>query len=229
MNPQHSGVTPKMRPIAAGRTATVAALDIGTGKIACLIARLKPQAPREVLHRRTHGIEILGFGHAGARGMKGGTVVDLVEAEAAVRQAVSFAESKAGVELESAVVSVSGGRPRGELFEASIGVSGPITESEIARVLAAGGQGSVRDGRAVLHSLPISYTLDQGREIRDPRGMLGSQFGVDMHVVTADVATVRNLMLSVEPRWRCSRAAASCTRTDLRSAATTSPWIWRAG
>src|SRR3569832_870757 len=28
--------------------------------------------------------------------------------------------------------------------------------------------------------------------------MLGHKFGVDMHMVTADVATVRNLMLSVE-------------------------------
>lgn len=192
------GITPKMRPIAPGRTATVAALDIGTSKIACLIARLTPQSPREVLRRRTHAVDILGFGHTGAHGMKGGTVVDLVEVEAAVRQAVSFAESKAGVQLESVVLSVSGGRPASELFEASVGVSGPVTDNDIARVLAAGGQSSVRDGTAVLHSLPIAYRLDQARGIRDPRGMLGTQFGVDMHVVTADLATVRNLMLSVE-------------------------------
>src|SRR5690606_28984639 len=132
------------------------------------------------------------------RGMKGGTVVDLAEAEAAVRQAVSFAESKAGVELESVIVSVSGGRPSSELFEASIAVTGPISEADIARVLAAGGRSSVRRGRAVPHSLPTSYSLGQARDIRDPRGMLGSRFGVDMHVVTADVAVVRNLMLSVE-------------------------------
>ena len=197
------GVTPKMRPIAPGRTALVAALDIGTGKIACLIARLTPQPPREVLRRRSHSVEILGFGHTGARGMKAGTVVDLVEVEAAVRQAVSFAESKAGVQLESVILSVSGGRPASELFEASVGVSGPITDNDIARVLTAGGQSSVRDGTAVLHSLPIAYRLDQSPGIRDPRGMLGAQFGVDMHVVTADVAAVRNLMLSVE---RCHLA-----------------------
>jgi cell division protein FtsA len=197
------GVTPKMRPIAPGRTALVAALDIGTGKIACLIARLTPQAPREVLRRRSHAVEILGFGHTGARGMKAGTVVDLVEVEAAVRQAVSFAEGKAGVQLESVILSVSGGRPASELFEATVGVSGPIADNDIARVLAAGGQSSVRDGTAVLHSLPIAYRLDQSRGIRDPRGMLGSQFGVDMHVVTADVAAVRNIMLSVE---RCHLA-----------------------
>jgi cell division protein FtsA len=50
----------------------------------------------------------------------------------------------------------------------------------------------------VLHSLPIGYALDNERGIRDPRGMLGKRLGVDMHVVTADVAAVRNLMLAVE-------------------------------
>jgi cell division protein FtsA len=54
-----------------------------------------------------------------------------------------------------------------------------------------------------MHSLPISYALDGAEGIRDPRGMLGSRFGVDMHVVTTDMAAARNLMLAVE---RCHLA-----------------------
>ncbi len=73
-----------------------------------------------------------------------------------------------------------------------------MTDHEIARVLAAASRHSVRDGRAVLHSLPIGYALDAAAGIREPRGMLGQRFGVDMHMVTAEVATVRNLMLTVE-------------------------------
>jgi cell division protein FtsA len=73
-----------------------------------------------------------------------------------------------------------------------------VGDDDIARVLAAASRYSVRDGRAVLHSLPIGYRLDAAHGIREPRGMLGHRFGVDMHMVTADVATVRNLMLTVE-------------------------------
>src|SRR5262249_12509606 len=69
---------------------------------------------------------------------------------------------------------------------------------DIARVLSAGSQHSVRPGRVVLHSLPIGYSLDEANGIRDPRGMLGRRFGIDMHVMTVDVAVVRNLMLAVE-------------------------------
>ena len=89
------GLTPKMKPVSPRRAAVVAALDIGTSKIVCLIARLEPQAPQDVLRRRSHGVRVLGFAHTAASGMKAGGVVDLVEAEEMVRQAIDIAESTA--------------------------------------------------------------------------------------------------------------------------------------
>jgi cell division protein FtsA len=199
MSALHYGLTPKMKPISPRRSALVAALDIGTSKIACLIARLRPHAPQEVLRRRSHGVEVLGFGHTGARGVKAGTVVDLEEAEQAIRQAVDAAERMASVQLESVVLSVSAGRISSELFAAEVDVPGAsVSEGDIMRVLSAGSRHSVQDGRAVLHSLPVGYALDGANGIRDPRGMLGRRFGVDMHAVTTDIAAARNLMLAVE-------------------------------
>jgi cell division protein FtsA len=193
------GVTPKMKPVSPKRAAVVAGLDIGTSKIVCMIARLEPQAPQDVLRRRSHGVRIMGFAHTAASGMKAGTVIDLNEAEAMTRQAISIAETQAGVQLESVVVSLSGGRLGSERFVADVELSGgAVTDNDISRVLSAASRHSVRDGRAVLHSLPIGYAVDAAAGIREPRGMLGSRFGVDMHMVTADVATVRNLMLTVE-------------------------------
>ncbi|MBV9260662.1 MAG: cell division protein FtsA [Pseudolabrys sp.] len=188
-----------MKPVSPRRSAAVAALDVGTSKIACLIARLEPKPPQDVLRRRSHGVRVLGFGHTAARGMKAGGVVDLVACEQVVRHAIDLAERQADVQLESVVVSLSGGRLGGEQFKAGIQLGGgSVTDGDIARVLAAASHHSVRDGRAVLHSLPIGYALDAASGIRNPRGMLGRQFAVDMHMVTGDVATARNLMLTVE-------------------------------
>src|SRR6202012_1047042 len=50
----------------------------------------------------------------------------------------------------------------------------------------------------VLHALPVGYALDGVKGIRDPKGMLARQFGVDMNVVTADATVAKNLMLAVE-------------------------------
>lgn len=199
MNPLHYGLAPKMKPVSPKRTALVAALDVGTSKVVCLIARLRPHGPQEVLRRRSHGIEILGFGHTEARGVKAGIISNLGEAEQAMRHAIDAAERSASVQLVSVAVSVSAGRLSSELFSASVDMPrSTVSDADIARLLAAGSRHSVRAGRVVLHSLPIAYSLDETRGIREPRGMLARQFGVDMHVVTTDVAASRNLMLAVE-------------------------------
>jgi len=199
MNTLSHGVTPKMKPIPARRSVVVAALDVGSSKVVCLIGRLRPHGPQQVLTRRSHAVEVIGFGHTVARGTKAGTVVNLVQAEDAIRRAVDAAERMASVEIESVVLSISSGRPASELFAAEIEILGSaVSENDIARVLAAGSRHSLRDGRAVLHSLPVGYSIDGVNGIRDPRGMLGSRFGVDMHVATTEVAAARNLMLAVE-------------------------------
>jgi cell division protein FtsA len=199
MNPLANGLTPKTKPLSPRRSTLVAALDVGTSKVACFIARLRPQPPKDVLRRRSHTVEVVGFGHTLARGMKAGGVVDLADAEEAMRQAIDLAERSAKMQLESVVVSISAGKPASELISASVNIAGPtVTDGDVARVLTAGSSYSVRAGRAILHSLPIGYSLDDSTGIRDPRGMMGRRFGIDMHVMTADVSVARNLMLAIE-------------------------------
>ena len=199
MSPLNYGLTPKMRPLAPRRAALIVALDVGTSKIACVIGRLRPQPPQEVLRRRSHSIEIIGFSHTESFGMKAGNVIDLAEAEGAVRHAVSVAEHSARCQVESVIVSISAGRLASERLSAAVRMAGAaVGDRDIARVLAAGSQRSVHDGRLVLHAIPIGFSLDDAAGVRDPRGMLASMFGVDMHVVTADAATVCNLLLTVE-------------------------------
>ena len=90
--------TPKTRPMQQNRSALVASLDIGTSKIACMIARLRPSAPNEALRGRTHAVELIGYSQIQSRGMKAGAVADLVQCEQAVRQAVSLAERMAALD-----------------------------------------------------------------------------------------------------------------------------------
>src|SRR6266478_2211488 len=104
--------TPKTRPMAK-RTALAASLDIGTSKIACMIARLKPCPPNEALRGRSHAVELIGYSQIQSRGVKAGAVVDLVECEQAVRHAVALAERMAKVRVESVLLSASAGRRQG--------------------------------------------------------------------------------------------------------------------
>jgi cell division protein FtsA len=67
----------------------------------------------------------------------------------------------------------------------------------VARVLAAGAKRALAAERQVVHSLPVAFSLDAERGVRDPSGMVGETLGVDMHVLTTDAAPARNLELCV--------------------------------
>jgi len=191
--------TPKTRPMPQKRTALVACLDIGTSKVTCMIARLKPCPPSEALRGRSHAVELIGYSQIQSRGVKAGAVVDQAGCEQSVRQAVALAEEMAKVRVESVLLSVSGGRLQGQLIEAASDIRGAtVAASDIARITSAGMHHATGEGRTVLHALPVGYSIDGVKGIRDPKGMVARQFGVDMNVVTADATVAKNLMLVVE-------------------------------
>ncbi|MDE2361958.1 MAG: cell division protein FtsA [Hyphomicrobiales bacterium] len=187
-----------MRPLSSRKSPILTVLDVGTSKIVCLIARLAPVDPASA-RGRMHGARILGIGHQRSRGMKAGQVVDMEEAETAIRLAVDAAERMAGVQVESVVVSAAGGRIGSQHFQARVAVGDrSVGEADVHRVLEATCTHTARDGRAVLHSLPTSFAVDDAQNIRDPKGMIGDQLGAHLHVASCDAAAIRNLGLAVE-------------------------------
>jgi cell division protein FtsA len=193
------GLTPRLKPLSARKSATLSVLDIGTSKIVCLVAELQPIDTLETLRGRTHLARIIGIGHQRSLGLKAGAVVDLEAAESAIRQAVHAAERMAKVEIQSVIVNLTGGRLGSQHFEAQVGVrGGPVTLPDVHRVLEAASAHTLRPGRAVLHALPTGFSLDQQGAIVDHSGMNGEKLGVDLHVLTAEAAAARNLMLAVE-------------------------------
>lgn len=192
-------VAPRIKPLSARKSAILCVLDVGTSKVACLIARLVPIEASDVLRGRTHRCRILGIGHQRSRGMKGGAVVDMDEAEQAIRHAVDAAERMAGVQAESVIVNITGGRLTSHRYSASIPIGGvSVGEYEIHRVLEAAASRTAVEGRMVLHSLPTSFSVDDTTQISDPKDMIGEELSASMHVVSSDIAAARNLMLAVE-------------------------------
>jgi cell division protein FtsA len=180
------------------RSGIVTVLDVGSNKVCCIVGRLLPRQDSRLLPGRTHQIQVLGIGHQKSQGVKSGVIVDLDRAEQAIRLAVDAAERMAGLTVESLMVNVSAGRIRSETFSAQIKLGGhEADEADIKQVLAAGAKQALRAERQVVHSLPTGFSLDAEKGIRDPRGMIGEVLGVDMHVVTGDVAPLRNLELCI--------------------------------
>lgn len=176
------------------RNGLIAALDVGSSKVCCFIAEaLGPKLPR-----------IIGIGQQASRGVKSGSVIDMDAAEAAIRGAVYAAEEMASETVQDVVVNLSGGYPASRQVRVEIPISGQeVGELDLRRALEEGQQvngGQVDPASApqLIHSIPVGFTLDGNRGIRNPRGMIGDRLGVDMHLVTARAGAVRNLSTCVQ-------------------------------
>ena len=190
----------------------VGLLDIGTSKVACIIAALDP--PERTGEGRR--VRVLGIGHLRSRGLKAGVITDLAEAETTVRAAIAQAERMAHLTLEEVFVSVSCGRLQSSNFAASVDITGGVVRADdIDRLMAGGHAFAEREGRTLIHLNRLGFRVDGAAGSHDPRGMAASRLSADLNTVAADEAPVRNLMLVVE---RCYLNVRALIATPYASA-----------
>jgi len=181
------------------REGVYAALDVGSSKVCCMIARLR--------HDDTlgaHHLEVVGIGQQLSRGVKAGGVIEMETAARAIEAAVASAERMAGETVQQVVVNLSGGYPASRLIEVEEWIGGrEVGEVELRRTLQKGHSlegllGAPEKGRQLVHSIPTGYGIDGGRGIRDPRGLFADRMSVTMHIVTAASGPLRNLVTCVQ-------------------------------
>ena len=191
--------TPRMKRVPPNKCATLTVIDVGTHKIVCVIAELEPLPRNEMRRGRTHACRVIGVGHQRSMGVKGGVVVDLDAVDRSLRHAIDAAERMAKVEVQSAIVNLSGGRLGSSLHSGSAQLNGrPICPADIERAVAGAAANRSHPQRAVMHALPLTFAVDGAAGVQDPTGMVGSKLACDLHVVSSDMSAARNLMLAVE-------------------------------
>jgi cell division protein FtsA len=176
------------KPRLTTRKGLIAALDIGSSKICCLIGKIEENGRAAVV----------GIGHQLSRGVKSGAIIDMDEAEMAILTAVHAAEKMSAETIDEVVVNLSGGYPASQTVGVEVAIAGhEVGDSDLRRVLEHGRGIDVGPDRQVIHSIPVGYTIDGNRGIRDPRGMYGDRLGVSMHIVTAAAGAARNIATCV--------------------------------
>jgi cell division protein FtsA len=163
-------------------------LDIGSTKIACLIGRTESDG----------SLRALGSGFTRSRGVRGGGITDLDEAERAIRAAVAMAEEMADHRLRTVTVNLSCGHPESRLFNVQWPVGGrQVSEADVRRVITEGRARAVTEGRETIHSLPLSFSVDETTGVADPRFHHCDQLSARLHVVDALSMALRNLGAAV--------------------------------
>ncbi len=167
----------------------IGAVNIGSFRISAMIAGIS----------ETGEMIVLGSGHRAAQGIKRGYVTDMQAATYAVRDAVERAEKMANTSVTSVWIGCSGAGLASQIAQVEVDIGGRRIEADdIEHLLVAGRDVIQPDGRMVLHAQPAHYTLDGANGVSDPKGLHAERLGVDIHVMLADGAPVRNITEAVQ-------------------------------
>ena len=181
-------------------------LDIGTSKIAALVAEAQPDG--------THAI--LGLGSHPCEGLRKGVVVDIERTVASIQRALEEAELIAGCKIASAVVGIAGGHVRSFNSTGMVVVKDrEVTRLDVERAIETARAVNVPADQQILHVLRQEFTLDGQEEVREPVGMSGVRLEVKVHIVTGAVSAVQNLVKCVR---RCGLEVADLVLQPLASA-----------
>jgi cell division protein FtsA len=172
----------------AYRPGLVAALDVGSSKVVCLIGRAE------------HGVlRVLGAALRESEGLRAGTVTSLDLAEESIREAVAAAENHADVRIQNALISVACGAPRSVSARSAMSLEGSLVSDEHLRMLLDDGKARCTlEDHEIVQCAPTSYVVDEARGVRNPLGMYCQRIGVSMHAVAVKPSPLQNLRLAVE-------------------------------
>ncbi|MCF6214958.1 MAG: cell division protein FtsA [Emcibacter sp.] len=172
------------------REKIIAALDIGSSKICCFIAKVSESDDGLGYRPR-----VIGIGHQVSKGLKSGTVIDMEETETSIRAAVDAAERMAGGSpIHDVYVNVSAGHPKSSFFSVEVDVAGhEISQLDIDHVLTAGQKNLQNEDRFIIHSRAISYSIDGVAGVKKPLGMFGDTLGVKIHSSSVAFSPLKNI------------------------------------
>ncbi|HID36233.1 MAG TPA: cell division protein FtsA [Ghiorsea sp.] len=171
----------------------IVGLDIGTSKIACIVAEAAADGR----------IDIVGIGTHPSKGLRRGVVVNIESTVESIRLAIEEAELMADVDIKKVYVGIAGSHIRGYNSHGVVATkNGEVTEEDVTRVVEAAKAMNIPADQQILHVLPQEYIIDRQDGIREPVGMSGVRLETRVHVITGAVSSAQNII-------KC------CNRCDL--------------
>ncbi|MDH4173139.1 MAG: cell division protein FtsA [Betaproteobacteria bacterium] len=195
----------------------VVALDIGTSKVAALVAELHADG----------SLEILGMGGHESKGLKKGVVVNIEATVHAVQRALEEAELMADCKIATAFTGIAGSHIKSFNSTGMVAIKDrEVGALDVERAIETAKAVNIPTDQQILHVLRQEFIIDGQEDVREPIGMSGVRLEVKVHIVTGAVSAAQNIVKCVR---RCglevndlilqplasSRAVLSEDETDL--------------
>lgn len=168
----------------------IVGLDIGTSFVRAVLGE----------YSEDNKLEITGVGKVPSKGLRNGVIVNIETTMQAITEAVEAAEMMSGHEVGSVVAGIGGSQIESQNSRGVVAVADhgkgtrEITQNDVERVIDAARAVPVPPDRQVLHVVPQTYTIDGQPGIKDPINEIGVRLEADVHIVTAAVTTMQNMI-----------------------------------
>jgi cell division protein FtsA len=184
----------------------VVGLDIGTSKIAAIVAEIKPEG----------GFEIIGMGQCPAKGLKKGVVVNIETTVQAIQRALEEAELMADCKIKDVYTGIAGSHIKSFNSQGMVAIKDKeVGQQDIDRVIETAKAVQIPNDQQILHILNQEFIIDGQEDVREPLGMSGVRLEVKVHIVTGAVSAAQNIIKCVR---RCGLEVSDLILQPLASA-----------
>lgn len=164
----------------------LACIDLCTTKVCALLCEVDTAGD----------IELVGMGTARSAGLKKGMVVDVQLASQSVTEAVEKATGSTKVEIDNALVGVTGGHIKNFASSSIVSIPqhrGEVSEKDRSRAVSLASRIDVPDDFQVIHVIPKTYIIDGNFKVLNPVGMVTTKLEVWVNVVLGSILNLNNV------------------------------------
>ena len=166
----------------------IVGLDIGTSKIAAIVAEMRPEG----------GFEVIGMGSSSSRGLKKGVVVNIESTVNAIQRALEEAELMADCKIRDVWTGIAGSHIRSFNSHGMVAIKDrEVAQNDVDRVVETAKAIPIPTDQQILHVLNQEFVIDGQEDVREPLGMSGVRLEVKVHIVTGAVSAAQNIMKCV--------------------------------
>jgi len=184
----------------------IVGLDIGTSKIAVIVAEVRADG----------GLEVIGMGSHPSRGLKKGVVVNIEATVNAIQRALEEAELMADCKIREVYTGIAGSHIKSINSRGAAAIKDhEVTQQDVDRVIETAKAIRIPADQQVLHILNQEFTVDGQGDVREPLGMSGVRLEVNVHIVTGAVSAAQNIIKCVR---RCGLEVRDLILQPLASA-----------
>jgi len=169
----------------------IAAIDIGTTKIACLIARVN----------ESNKCELVGMGVSESNGVWCGQVLNISLTVKSIEEALAKAEEQAGVKVTRVSVGIAGKNIRctqNRGFVNKDASDSEFSKDDVEQLIRDQFKTMVHPGEEIIHVLPQDFFIDKTYPTDNPVGMIGKMLEANFHLVICKTDSTNNIKKCIE-------------------------------